>query len=91
MLRLLSFIMLITVSMPLYLATTETPHRIATAEKIAGYSWYHWPRPEADSCVVWLGGGQFTTTYVTVNPYRLESLNTMRFIQDLSGDRKSVV
>lgn len=85
MLRLLSFIMLITVSMPLYLATTETPHRIATAEKIAGYSWYHWPRPEADSCVVWLGGGQFTTTYVTVNPYRLESLNTMRFIQDLSG------
>jgi len=57
----------------------------ASVERIAGYSWYHWMRPESDSCIIWLGGGKVTPTYVTVNPYILESLNTMRFIQDLAG------
>ena len=63
----------------------ETPHRTASIEQIAGYNWYHWPKPETDACIVWLGGGKTTPTYVTVNPYSLESLNTMRFIEDLSN------
>ncbi|MBS7625799.1 hypothetical protein KEJ51_01975 [Candidatus Bathyarchaeota archaeon] len=57
----------------------------ASVERIAGYSWYHWRRAGSDSCIIWLGGGKVTPTYVTVNPYILESLNTMRFIQDLSS------
>ncbi|MEM2983156.1 MAG: hypothetical protein QXH17_08345, partial [Candidatus Bathyarchaeia archaeon] len=56
----------------------------ASVERIAGYSWYHWRRPGSDSCIIWLGGGKVTPTYVTVNPYILESLNTIRLIQDLS-------
>jgi hypothetical protein len=70
--------------LPFNTATAETPHRQASIEKIAGYSWYYWPKPESDSCILWLGGGQTLPTYVTINPYRLESLNTMRFIDDMS-------
>jgi hypothetical protein len=70
--------------LPFNAATAEVLHRQASIEKIAGYSWYYWPKPESDSCILWLGGGQTLPTYVTVNPYRLESLNTMRFIDDLS-------
>ncbi|GEM_PF-1621696 len=76
---------LIMIATPLYVAADEVPQGTVAVEKIAGYDWYHWPRAEADSCILWLGGGKVTPTYVTVNPYRLESLNTMRFIQDLSS------
>ncbi|WP_455277868.1 hypothetical protein [[Eubacterium] cellulosolvens] len=69
---------------PAFTYANETPHRTATIEQIASYNWYHWPNPEADACILWLGGGKMTPTYVTVNPYDLESLNTMRFIEDLS-------
>jgi len=78
-------IILILFSVPFCIAEDGTPHREAQIERIAGYTWYHWPRPEADTCILWLGGGQYLPTYVTINPYRLESLNTMRFIEDLSG------
>lgn len=69
---------------PAFTYADETPHRTASIEQIAGYNWYHWPNPETDACIIWLGGGKTTPTYVTVNPYNLESLNTMRFIEDLS-------
>jgi hypothetical protein len=69
---------------PAFTYANETPHRTASIEQIAGYNWYHWPNPETDSCIIWLGGGKTTPTYVTVNPYSLESLNTMRFIEDLA-------
>ncbi len=75
---------IIMILLPFNAATAETPHREASIEKIVGYSWYYWPKPESDSCILWLGGGQTLPSYVTVNPYRLESLNTMRFIDDLS-------
>jgi len=69
---------------PAFTHANETPHRTASIEQIAGYNWYHWPNPETDSCIIWLGGGKTTPTYVTVNPYSLESLNTMKFIEDLT-------
>ena len=69
---------------PTFTYADETPHRAASIEQIAGYTWYHWPNSETDACIVWLGGGKTTPTYVTINPYSLESLNTMRFIEDLS-------
>ena len=69
---------------PAFTYADETPHRTASIEQIAGYNWYHWPNPETDACIIWLGGGKTTPTYITVNPYNLESLNTMRFIEDLS-------
>ncbi|MCK5626881.1 hypothetical protein KAI23_02810 [Candidatus Bathyarchaeota archaeon] len=69
---------------PAFTYADETPHKTASIEQIAGYNWYHWPNPETDACIIWLGGGKTTPTYVTVNPYNLESLNTMRFIEDLA-------
>jgi hypothetical protein len=69
---------------PAFTYANEIPHRTASIEQIAGYNWYHWSNSETDSCIIWLGGGKTTPTYVTVNPYSLESLNTMRFIEDLS-------
>jgi hypothetical protein len=69
---------------PAFTYANETPHRTASIEQIVGYNWYHWPNTETDACIIWLGGGKTTPTYVTVNPYSLESLNTMRFIEDLS-------
>ena len=69
---------------PAFTYANETPHRTTSIEQIAGYNWYHWSNPETDSCIIWLGGGKTTPTYVTVNSYSLESLNTMRFIEDLA-------
>jgi hypothetical protein len=69
---------------PAFTYANEIPHRTASIEQIAGYNWYHWSNPETDTCIIWLGGGKTTPTYVTVNPYSLESLNTMRFIEDLA-------
>ena len=69
---------------PAFTYADEIPHRTASIEQIAGYNWYHWSNPETDACILWLGGGKTTPTYVTINPYSLESLNTMRFIEDLS-------
>ncbi len=69
---------------PTFTYAKETPHRTTSIEQIAGYNWYHWSNPETDACIIWLGGGKTTPTYVTVNPYSLESLNTMRFIEDLA-------
>jgi len=76
---------LVLISVPFYVNAYETPHRTASVERIAGYSWYHWQRPGVDSCILWLGGGQLIPSYVTVNPYELESLNTMRFMEDLAS------
>lgn len=84
-LRVALAIVLIFSSIPCCIAEDDTPHKKAEVERIAGYTWYHWSKPEADSCILWLGGGQYLPTYVTINPYRLESLNTMRFIEDLSS------
>jgi len=46
--------------------------------------WYYWKNSRSDTCVVWLGGGKAFADHVTINPYYLESLNTIRYIQDLS-------
>jgi len=46
--------------------------------------WYYWKNSRSDTCLVWLGGGKAFADHVTINPYYLESFNTMRYIQDLS-------
>ena len=46
--------------------------------------WYYWKNSGSDTCLVWLGGGKAFADHVTINPYYLESLNTIRYIQDLS-------
>ncbi|MGQ9639759.1 MAG: hypothetical protein ACUVUB_04835 [Candidatus Bathyarchaeia archaeon] len=86
--RLVMMLLALTLTLSSTLACTveaEPPPVGASTERIAGYNWYHWPRAGSDSCILWLGGGKVTPTYVTVNPYILESLNTIRFIQDLSN------
>ncbi len=54
-----------------------------TIVKIGETSWRHWQNPESDTCVIWLGGG-IESSILTINPYWLESYNTMRFVQDLA-------
>ena len=46
--------------------------------------WYYWKNSGSDTCLVWLGGGKAFPDHVTINPYYLESFNTIRYIQDLS-------
>ncbi|MEM3677767.1 MAG: hypothetical protein QW176_06450 [Candidatus Bathyarchaeia archaeon] len=46
--------------------------------------WRYWHRMGSDTCLIWLGGGVLGGE-VFINPYWLESYNTMRFIQDLSN------
>jgi hypothetical protein len=45
--------------------------------------WRHWQNPESDTCVIWLGGGTEGPPLI-INPYWLESYNTMRFVQDIA-------
>ncbi len=45
--------------------------------------WRYWHNVNSDTCIIWLGGG-ISTHQLFINPYWLESYNTMRFIQDLS-------
>ena len=61
----------------------------ATAEgntlsiRIGETVWRHWQNPESDTCVIWLGGGTEGPPLI-INPYWLESYNTMRFVQDIA-------
>ena len=43
--------------------------------------WRYWKNPGSDTCLIWLGGGIFTQQ-LFINPYSLESYNTMylRFV-----------
>jgi len=51
--------------------------------RIGGTHWRHWKNIESDTCVIWLGGG-IEGPPLIINPYWLESYNTMRFVQDLA-------
>jgi len=63
------------------LRQTEAAPVIVSIEKA---EWYYWKNSESDTCLVWLGGGKAFADHVAINPYYLESLNTIRYIQDLS-------
>ncbi|MCW4032675.1 MAG: hypothetical protein NWF08_04710 [Candidatus Bathyarchaeota archaeon] len=54
-----------------------------TSIQIQNTVWRYWHNPNSDTCIIWLGGG-ISTHQLFINPYWLESYNTMRFIQDLS-------
>jgi len=60
---------------------TEASPTIVSIDKA---EWYYWKNSGSDTCLVWLGGGKAFADHVTINPYYLESLNTIRYIQDLS-------
>ncbi len=44
--------------------------------------WRHWGNTYSDTCLIWVGGGLLGQG-IRINPYWLESYNTMRFVQDL--------
>lgn len=54
-----------------------------TIVEIGNSKWRYWHPMGSDTCLIWLGGGVFGDQ-TFINPYWLESYNTMRFIQDLS-------
>lgn len=51
--------------------------------KLRETSWRHWQNADSDTCIIWLGGGTEGSQLI-LNPYWLESYNTMRFVQDLA-------
>ena len=51
--------------------------------KVGETYWRHWENVESDTCIIWLGGG-IEGPPLIVNPYWLESYNTMQFVQDLA-------
>lgn len=55
----------------------------ATTIRIGATHWRHWKNIESDTCVIWLGGG-IEGPPLIINPYWLESYNTMQFVQDLA-------
>ena len=59
-------------------------HPSYTMVEIDGSTWRYWHKTGSDTCLIWLGGGVMGEE-VFINPYWLESYNTMRFLQDLSG------
>ncbi|WP_455367790.1 hypothetical protein [[Eubacterium] cellulosolvens] len=46
--------------------------------------WHYWNTAGADTCLIWLGGGVLGYE-LHINPFWLESYNTMQFVQDLSA------
>lgn len=45
-------------------------------------SWRHWGNTASSTCLIWIGGGVLGQN-VVINPYWLESFNTMRYVQEL--------
>jgi len=74
-----ALIMLLTQSF-LTPATAETN---TASIRIGETVWRHWQNSESDTCAIWLGGGTEGPPLI-INPYWLESYNTMRFVQDLA-------
>ncbi|WP_455364795.1 hypothetical protein, partial [[Eubacterium] cellulosolvens] len=46
--------------------------------------WHYWNTAGTNTCLIWLGGGVLGYE-LHINPFWLESYNTMRFVQDLSA------
>jgi pimeloyl-ACP methyl ester carboxylesterase len=60
------------------------PHA-ASIVNIGDASWYYWPQPGSDTCVLWLGGGlESLQGGYLINPFEYESFGTIRFLQDLT-------
>ena len=68
-------------------ATTTVTSRVnegsTTTVRVGETRWTHWWNPESDTCILWLGGG-IEGPPLIINPYWLESYNTMQFVQDLA-------
>ncbi|MFH0847998.1 MAG: hypothetical protein V1857_00665 [archaeon] len=47
-------------------------------------SWRHWGNTASSTCLIWIGGG-VSGQNIMINPYWLESFNTMRYVQDLGN------
>ncbi len=51
--------------------------------KIGDTVWRYWNNPDSDTCLIWLGGG-INSQPLFINPFWMESFNTMRYVQDLA-------
>jgi len=63
--------------------TPSTAGESLATIKVDGTYWRYWKNIESDTCVIWLGGG-IGRLHLIINPYWLESYNTMQFVQDLA-------
>ncbi len=62
----------------------SSPTSSYSTVQIGDSKWRYWFTPGCDTCIIWLGGGVFGE-YTFINPYWLESYNTMRFVQNLAN------
>ncbi len=46
--------------------------------------WYYWHGVPTDTCIIWMSGGLVFPDHQKINPYFLESYNTMQFVQALT-------
>ncbi len=68
--------------LPATKASTDEGAKVTRA-KIGDTIWRYWHNPGSDTCLIWLGGG-LQSQSLFINPYWLESFNTMRYVQDLA-------
>lgn len=62
------------------------PHGVYADEdtiSAGGAEWYFWQDVPSDTCIIWMSGGLIFADHQKINPYFLESYNTIRFLQDL--------
>jgi uncharacterized repeat protein (TIGR02543 family) len=71
-------------SLPKVFAALPVP-AAASIVNIGDASWYYWPQPASDTCILWLGGGlEDPQGGYRINPFQYESFGTIRFLQDLT-------
>lgn len=70
-----------------FISTNVAPEVSGQPETMSvdGAEWYYWNGVGSDTCIIWLSGGLDFPDHQKINPYELESFNTMRFVQDLEG------
>ena len=78
----LIFLIILSFVSPIAQAQDQGNTEVARVQ-IQNTVWRYWHNANSDTCIIWLGGG-ISTHQLFINPYWLESYNTMRFIQDLS-------
>ncbi|HUK51371.1 MAG TPA: hypothetical protein VLV18_10070, partial [Terriglobales bacterium] len=84
LLLLLVVAIIVSASPPKVFAALPTPAG-ASIVNVGDASWYYWPQPERNTCILWLGGGlENPQGGYLINPFEYESFGTIRFLQDLT-------
>ena len=66
----------------LWLESTQAKPFSANLQ-VGGVTWRYWKNHNADTCIIWLGGG-ILGEVLRINPFWLESYNTRRFVEGLT-------